>query len=283
VVPADITGGPAVRPVVHMIGNAHIDPIWLWRWPAGVDEALATFRSAADRCDEYPEFIFTRGEAWLYRWVARLDPALSARVDDLVGRGQWHPTGSMVVQPDANLPTTEGWRRQLRHGRRYFLDRFGVAPTVAYNVDSFGHPAPLPDLLAQEGCDAYVFHRPHPAQVALPAPTFRWRGPLGGEVLAFRIVPGYVTRSDDLGEQVRAALAAMDPVLGHAMCFYGVGNHGGGPTRANVEWILAHPRLDGAELRFSTPAGYFAAVRERAAVLPVWRPSCSTPSRAATA
>jgi glycosyl hydrolase family 38 len=51
-----------------MIGNAHVDPVWLWSWPAGVDEALATFRAAADRCDEYPEFIFTRGEAWLYRW-----------------------------------------------------------------------------------------------------------------------------------------------------------------------------------------------------------------------
>ena len=49
--------------IVHMIGNAHIDPVWLWRWQAGVDEALATFRSAADRCEEYPEFIFTRGES----------------------------------------------------------------------------------------------------------------------------------------------------------------------------------------------------------------------------
>jgi alpha-mannosidase len=263
-----MTPAPAA-PVLHMVGNAHIDPVWLWRWPAGVDEALSTFRSAADRCDEYPQFVFTRGEAWLYRWVARLDPGLSARVDALVRRGQWHVTGSMVVQPDANLPTTEGWRRQLRHGRRYFLDRFGLAPTVAYNVDSFGHPASLPDLLAQEGCDAYVFHRPHPDRVALPAPAFRWRGSGGAEVLGFRIVPGYVTRTEDLGEQVRAALDAMDPALGHAMCFYGVGNHGGGPTRANIEWILEHPSVDGAELRFSTPEAFFACVRERTSQLPV--------------
>ena len=55
--------------LVHMIGNAHIDPVWLWPWQAGADEALATMSSAADRCDEYPEFIFTRGEAWLYQQV----------------------------------------------------------------------------------------------------------------------------------------------------------------------------------------------------------------------
>jgi alpha-mannosidase len=260
---------PHDRLVVHMIGNAHIDPIWLWRWPAGVDEALSTFRSAADRCDEFPEFVFTRGEAWLYRWVDRLEPELGARVDALIARGQWHVTGSMVVQPDANLPTTEGWRRQLRHGRRWLHERFGVSPTVAYNVDSFGHPASLPDLLAQEGMDAYVFHRPHPAQVALPAPLFRWRGTGGAEVLGFRIVPGYVTRTEDLAEQVRTAIAEADPAVGHTMCFYGVGNHGGGPTRANVEWILAHRSFEGAELRFSTPAACFAAVRERFEALPV--------------
>ena len=258
----------SAAPVLHMIGNAHIDPVWLWRWPAGVDEALATFRSAADRCDEYPQFVFTRGEAWLYRWVARLEPELSERVDALVRRGQWHVTGSMVVQPDANLPTTEGWRRQLRHGRRYFTERFGLAPTVAYNVDSFGHPASLPDLLAQEGCDAYVFHRPHPDRVALPAPAFRWRGSGGAEVLGFRIVPGYVTRTEDLGEQVRAALDAMDPALGHAMCFYGVGNHGGGPTRANIEWILEHAERRRRRAALLHPRGVLrvrARARERAA------------------
>ena len=51
---------------VHMIANAHIDPVWLWPWQAGADEALATAASMADRCDEYPDFVFTRGEAWLY-------------------------------------------------------------------------------------------------------------------------------------------------------------------------------------------------------------------------
>jgi alpha-mannosidase len=244
-----------------MIGNAHVDPVWLWSWPAGVDEALATFRAAADRCDEYPQFIFTRGEAWLYRWVARVDPALSARVDELVERGQWHVTGGMVVQPDANLPSEAGWRRQLRHGRRYFDERFGIVPTVAYNVDTFGHPASLPDLLASEGFGAYVFHRPHPDRVPLPAPAFRWRGTGGGEVLAFRIVPSYVTRSDDLREQVLRTAEAAAPELGHAMCFYGVGDHGGGPTRANIEWILEHAEaFDGLELRFSTPQAFFDAI-----------------------
>lgn len=258
------------KTVVHMIGNAHLDPVWLWAWQAGVDEALATFRSAADRLEEYPEFVYTRGEAWLYRQVERLDPELFGRVTRLVAQGRWHVVGGQWVQPDANLPTAMGWHRQFRHGRRYFRERFGVEPRVAYNVDSFGHPATLPDLLAASGMSAYVLHRPNAQQLALPGATFRWRGTGGAEVLAYRIPSPYVTRTDDLYGQVMLALDAADPELGHVMCFYGVGNHGGGPTRGNIEYILEHrDAFPGAELRFSTPDAFFDAAAASHDRLPV--------------
>ena len=247
---------------IHMIGNAHLDPVWLWGWQQGADEALATFRSAADRCDEYPEFIYTRGEAWLYRLVERLDPALFARIRQLVEQGQWHITGGQVIQPDANLPTAKGWQRQLLHGQRYFLDRFGIRPTIAYNVDTFGHPVTLPDILQAAGCVGYVFHRPTPLQVNLPGNVFRWHGPGGGEVLGMRIVPAYVTFGADLEEQILAASRAVTPGLEHVMCFYGVGNHGGGPTKAHIEYIRDHLHaFPDIELRFSTPEQFYTAVR----------------------
>lgn len=256
--------------IIHMIGNAHIDPVWMWGWQAGADEALATCRSAADRCDEYPEFIFTRGEAWVYQIVERIDAELFARIGRLVERGQWHVTGGQFIQPDSNLPTEVGWRRQFRHGRRYFRDRFGVEPTVACNVDSFGHPATLPDILASEGYEAYVFHRPHESQVSLPAATFRWRGSGGAEVIGFRIAPVYVTRTDDLWGQITVAIETADPALGHTMCFYGVGNHGGGPTKGSIEYILANrDAFPGHQLRFSTPAAFFAAIADEHDKLPV--------------
>ncbi len=256
--------------IVHMIGNAHIDPVWLWRWQAGVDEALASFSSAADRCDEYPEFVYTRGEAWLYEQVERIDPALFARVRKLIEEGQWHVTGGQYLQPDVNAPTQMGLVRQILHGQRYFRDRFGTSSRVGYNVDSFGHPATLPDILVAHGYEGYVFHRPASHQVELPAQTFLWRGSGGGEVIGFRIAPAYVTRSHDLYGQIAIALEAADPELGHTMCFYGVGNHGGGPTKGNIEYILANKDcFPGAELRFSTPQAFFDAVAERRDTLPV--------------
>lgn len=256
--------------IVHMIGNAHLDPVWLWPWQTGVDEAMATFRSAADRCDEYPEFIYTRGEAWLYQQVEKLDPDLFRRIKKLTRRGQWHVTGGQFIQPDANLPTDIGWKQQILHGQRYFQKKFRVGPRVGYNVDTFGHPGSLPDILAAHDYTGYVFHRPAPHQLKLPAQSFRWRGIGGGEVIGFRIVPCYVTRSDDLYGQIMLTLEAADRELGHTMCFYGVGNHGGGPTKGNIEYILNNrDAFPGAELRFSTPEAFFEAVAGTKRKLPV--------------
>lgn len=260
----------ARKTVVHLIANAHLDPVWLWNWQAGVDEALATFRSAVDRCHEYPEFRYTRGEAWLYQWVEDLDPGLFREVRALVEAGRWSIAGGQWTQPDANLPTAAGWRKQFDLGRRYFMDRFGIQPTIGYNVDTFGHPATLPDLLREFGYRGYVFHRPNESQVSLPAQTFRWLGSGGAEVIGFRIAPCYVTRSDDLHGQIDLTVKAADPAFGHTMMFYGLGNHGGGPTKANIEWLLDHrDAFEGVELRFSTVDDFFIEAEAGRSLMPV--------------
>ena len=38
---------------IHIVSNAHLDPIWLWRWQEGCGEVLQTFRSAVDHIKEY--------------------------------------------------------------------------------------------------------------------------------------------------------------------------------------------------------------------------------------
>jgi len=258
------------KTVVHLIANAHLDPIWLWNWQAGIDEALATFRSAVDRCHEYPEFRYTRGEAWLYQWIEDMDAGLFNEVRALIEAGRWSIAGGQWIQPDANLPTAAGWRKQIELGQRYFKDRFGISPTIGYNVDTFGHPATLPDLLHEVGYRGYVFHRPNESQVSLPAQTFRWRGTGGAEILGFRIAPAYVTRSDDLHGQVDLTVKAAAPDFGHTMMFYGLGNHGGGPTKANIEWLLDHcDAFENVELRFSTVDDFYVEAEARRDQTPV--------------
>jgi alpha-mannosidase len=252
-----------VEPVtVHLIFNAHIDPVWLWPWEAGMDEVIATCRSACDRLDNHPDLIFTRGEAWAYEIVERLDPALFRRIQRHIADRRWEIVGGWWIQPDCNLPSGDGMRKQIELGKAYFESRFGHFPRIAYNVDSFGHAAALPRLMRAYGQDRYIMMRPQEHELPLPARLFRWRGDAADpEVTAFRIAGNYEISKITV-EHIRASLENLPDGVLHTMCFVGVGDHGGGPTERQIEWCRQHKSaIPGCRLVFSSPSRFFDAVQ----------------------
>jgi alpha-mannosidase len=232
---------------LHAIGNAHIDPVWLWRWPEGLETIRATFRSALDRMEEFPDFVFTCSSSAFYALLESVEPDLLDAIAARVREGRWELVGGWWVEPDANVPSGESLLRQGLYGQRYLRARFGRQATVGYNPDTFGHPATLPQILRQVGISRYVFMRPGPHEKELPGPVFIWRSPDGSEVLTARIARSYATRPEEIADHVRACCDAASPVVSDYIVFYGVGNHGGGPTRANIASLL---RQDGAEAPF---------------------------------
>ena len=247
--------------IIHMIGNAHLDPVWLWPWPEGCAEAIGTCWAAIDRLDEHQGFVFTRGEAQVYAWIEELEPRLLERIKHYVQEGRWHITNGWWIQPDCNLPSGEAFIRQALYGQSYFHRVFGDLPfRTAYNVDSFGHAATLPMILRHTGYNRYVFMRPMEHEKDLPGPLFNWQAPDGSKVLTYRIPKAYTTNARyPVDEAIRVHQKLMDKVGHDLMCFYGVGNHGGGPTRANLETIDAAIQND-VPLEYSQPDRYFDAV-----------------------
>ena len=245
---------------LYMIGNAHIDPVWLWQWQEGFQETLATFRSALDRMDETPDFRFTASSAALYSWVQPIDPEMFAEIQARVAEGRWEVAGGWWIEPDCNIPGGESFVRQALYGQRFFKEAFGVTARVGYAVDSFGHHAVLPQILKKSGLDFYVFMRPGPHEKGLPGRLFWWEAEDGSRVLTFRIPFTYTSWGHDLEHHVRRCAAEMKPPVDSFMCFYGVGNHGGGPTQENIESIQ---RLAGdpdlPELTFGTTGAFFDA------------------------
>lgn len=163
---------------VHLILHAHLDPIWLWPWQSGLDEALATCRSACDRLDRNPDACFTQGEAWVHREIEGHDPELFSRVAAHVAAGRWEIAGDWWIQPDCEAPSGLGLERQIACGKAYFRERFGRFLEVAFNPDSFGHAATLPGIMAAAGQRFYAMMRPQEHETPLPARLFRWRGEL---------------------------------------------------------------------------------------------------------
>ncbi|HWH06669.1 MAG TPA: glycoside hydrolase family 38 C-terminal domain-containing protein, partial [Gaiellaceae bacterium] len=173
-----------------------------------------------------------------------------------VASGRFQIVGGWWIEPDCNIPGGESLVRQALYGQRYLQERFGLTATTGANLDSFGHAGTIPQILVGSGCDSYVFLRPGPMEKpGLPAPLFRWASPDGSSVLAYRIPHEYCAPKDDLGEHVERAIASLPDDDAEYAVFYGVGNHGGGPTIANLEQIRTlnerpdAPRLEPSSLR----------------------------------
>ncbi len=222
---------------LYMIGNAHIDPVWLWRWDEGFQEVKATFRSALDRMSEFDDFVFTAGSAALYEWVEHSDPELFAEIRQRVAEGRWQIIGGWWMEPDCNVPGGESFVRQGLYGQHYFKEKFGLTARIGYNPDSFGHNGSLPQILKKSGLDSYIFMRPGPHERGLPSHLFWWEANDGSRVLAFRIHYAYCAWPADISQHVLACADAVRAPFDSTLCFYGVGNHGGGPTVANLECI----------------------------------------------
>jgi alpha-mannosidase len=242
---------------LYLIGNAHLDPVWLWPWQEGYAEARATFASAIERMEEYPDFVFTCDQMVLLSWVEESDPELFERIRVRVAEGRWVNAGGWWVEPDCNLPMGESFVRQGLYGQRYLQSRFGRPATVGMNVDPFGHSAMLPQILRGQGMDSYLFLRPGPHEGDLAPTLFWWQAPDGSRVLAYRIPHEYGSPAGAVDSQVEKSLAALDRGLGDAMVFYGVGNHGGGPTRANLDSIRRFDQMGSfGRLRMAGPREY---------------------------
>ncbi|WP_158606396.1 alpha-mannosidase [Paenibacillus ginsengarvi] len=258
---------------VHMIGNAHLDPVWLWRWQEGYAEIKATFRSALDRMNEFPDFIFTCAGAAYYEWVEQNAPDMFEEIRRRVNEGRWVIVGGWWIQPDCNLPSGESFARHSLYSQRYFREKFGRIAQVGYNVDSFGHHGMLPQILKLSGMDAYVFSRPGVHEKTLPEGAFWWESADGSRVIAYRIPIDYCTGPG--GEVVAKTKAIAEMAARHGsdqMCFYGVGNHGGGPTVVNLREIVSlQQNSPEASIVFSSPDAFFRKLSVSGTAFPVVR------------
>jgi alpha-mannosidase len=250
---------------VYMIGHGHIDPVWLWNYSEGIAVVHSTFRSALDRMNETAEVVFTSTSAQFYQWVADNDPSMLAEIRQRVAEGRWNVAGGWWVEPDVNIPSGEALVRQGLYGQHTLQQLVGRRATVGFNPDSFGHAGTVPQILKLQGMDAYVFSRPGGGEKNLPGNIFWWEGPDGSQVLAYRAPHGYGSDCDDkeLAERVTADInVARNNQVPVIMDFFGVGDHGGGPTRRAIRAILKfRQEKDAPRVEFSSMDDYFKALR----------------------
>jgi alpha-mannosidase len=252
-----------------MIGHGHIDPVWLWPWSEGVSVVHSTFRSALDRMKETPDVVFASSSAQFYQWVADNDPAMLEEIKQQIKAGNWNVVGGWWVEPDVNCPSGEALVRQGLYGQLTLEKLLGQRAKIAFNPDSFGHPGTLPQILRQQGMENYVFMRPDLREKTIPSDLFWWEAPDGSRVLTYRIQDSYnMGRDAERRFDLLLKLAPSQPMTDF-MVFYGVGDHGGGPTKETIQTILTlKAEKDAPVIQFSTIDRYFDNVRAKSLNLP---------------
>ncbi|MGD1063231.1 MAG: glycoside hydrolase family 38 C-terminal domain-containing protein [Terracidiphilus sp.] len=270
----------ALRPLLQQAtflldGNAHIDAAWLWPWTETVDVVHRTYGTALQLMNEYPDYTFTQSAAAYNEWLAQKYPAVNNEIKQRVQEGRWEIVGGMWVEPDLNMPDGESLVRQLLVGKRWYKQAYGVDVRIGWNPDSFGYTWQLPQIYKKSGIDYFVTQKMTWNDTnKLPFKLFWWQSPDGSKVLTYfphdyvNLSLSPVRLSDDL-----ATARQRSPGLMDMMDLYGVGDHGGGPTRAMLDEGFHWKNGDHVtpKYQFGTAQSFFSTVEQQIAPQsPVW-------------
>jgi alpha-mannosidase len=251
----------------YLNGNSHIDSAWLWPWSETVEAVRRTFGTATQLMREYPDYTFTQSAAQHSEWIVEKYPEINDEIKKRIKEGRWEIVGGMWVEPDLNMPDGESLVRQLLVGQRYFKQQYGVETRIGWNPDSFGYTWQLPQIYKKSGLDYFVTAKLYTNEThILPFKLFWWQSPDGSKILT------YLPRKYDNVNLNLARLATdlapattQAPGLTELLDLYGIGDHGGGPTRVVLDegrhWMQSDKIVP--KLRFGTAQSYFSEVERK--------------------
>lgn len=247
--------------------HAHIDMNWMWGFAETAAITLDTFRTMLNIMKEYPDFIFSQSQASVYRIVEEYDPEMLEEIKARVKEGRWEVTASTWVETDKNMPNGESLARHILYTKKYLSRILDIAPdslTLDFEPDTFGHNINVPEIMTKGGVKYYYHCRGYDGHN-----IYKWQSPSGSSVIVYREPLWYNATIDaDIALHVPEFCSkhGVDAVLK----VYGVGDHGGGPTRRDIEKLMemsAWPVFPA--IKFGTFAEYFSILEGIADKLPM--------------
>ncbi len=241
-------------------GHAHIDVAWLWPLAETERKCARTFSTQLALMDRYPDYKFLQSQPHLYRMVKRHYPDLYKQILAAAERGQWIADGAAWVEPDTNISSGESLIRQLIHGKRFFMEEFGVDSRLLWLPDVFGYSGALPQIM--RGCEVEYFSTQkilwaYNGGEQFPYNTFIWEGIDGSEVKAhFHNDYNSETKPSTVIKRWRERV--QKDGFSKRLYPFGWGDGGGGPTREHLEYIRREGNLEGVpKFRMAPPMDFF--------------------------
>jgi alpha-mannosidase len=180
-----------------------------------LDMGLANILKAMRLLREQPGFRFTLDQVAYVRPFLERFPAEEADFRRFLAEGRLQLAGALDVMPDDNMPGGETFVRQMIYGKGYYREKLGVDVTSGWQLDTFGHHAQMPQLMALGGYKSFWFFRGVPRQ-DFPS-EFLWEGIDGTRIDAYWLPYGYglvyPTPKDPTAfrESMKARFKMLDP------------------------------------------------------------------------
>ena len=252
---------------IRCVAHAHIDMNWMWGFQETVSVTIDTFRTILELMREYPEMTFAQSQASTYRIIEEYAPELLPEIRERVAEGRWEVTASAWVEADKNMTGAESLARHILYSKRYLSHLLDIAPEsirIDFEPDTFGHNITMPEILADGGVK-YLYHcRGYNGHY-----LYTWRARSGKSVLVYREPKWY--NADIVPDMLSDVPLFCDKHGVDVMLkVYGVGDHGGGPTRLDIERITEMMRWPiQPTVTFGTFDAFFAELEKFQANLPV--------------
>ena len=249
--------------------HAHIDMNWMWGWQETVAVTLSTFRTILNLMKEYPDFTYSQSQASVYKIVEDHDPDMMEEIKARIREGRWEVTANAWVETDKNMPDTESLLRHIRVTRDYLHETWDIptdAVKVDFSPDTFGHSRFIPEINTFGSVPYYYHCRGLQDDLTL----YRYRAPSVKEILMYKEPYWYNSGvNPDNGTGV-FEIESRCAGLKTSLIVYGVGNHGGGPTRRDIETVLEMQQWPVfPAMRFGTLHEYFGIAETVREKLPV--------------
>jgi alpha-mannosidase len=258
---------------ISAVGHAHIDSAWLWPLRETVRKVARTVSNVTQLMDDHPEFRFVMSQAQQLAWLKEHRPEVWARAQEKAKTGQFLPAGSLWVEPDTNITGGEALARQFVHGKRFYLDEFGVETEEMWLPDTFGYNAALPQLMKLAGVRWFLTQKiSWNTTNKFPHHTFWWEGIDGTRI--FSHFPPVDTYNSELsGAELAHSVRNFQDKKGsgRSLAPFGYGDGGGGPTREMLARARRLGDLEGSpRVEIEGPADFFAAAQAEYTDAPVW-------------
>jgi len=263
-------GEVAKQYTIHCAGHGHIDMNWMWSWPETVAVTNDTFTTVLKLMDEFPDFCYTQSQASVYQIARQYHPELFEQIKQRVAEGRWEVAAVHWVEGDKNIAAGESLARHLLYTRRFFREHMGLSAAdiqLDWEPDTFGHAATIPSIVSRGGVTRYYMCRGGAFE---KPPVFWWKGPDGRRILVNIETVWY---NNHIGPHNAATMLAFCKKTGlkDSLNVYGVGDHGGGPTRKDILYareMNAWPIYPNFKL--NTTRDYYATLEKGGSKLPVF-------------